>query len=82
MTLKRYSPDDLDTFALRLLDLATIFREMSRRSREEQLPAMPLNDKKAQEWCARLEHWAVRAQAELDAKARICRAERRAQTAE
>jgi hypothetical protein len=82
MTLKRYSPDDLDAFALRLLDVAAILREMSRRSRDEDLPAMPLNDKKAQEWCAKLEHWAVRAHAELDAKARIHRAERRAQTAE
>ena len=82
MTLKRYNPDDLNAFALRLLDLATIFREMGRRSREEQLPAMPLNDKKAQEWCAKLERWAVRAQADLDAKARIHRAERRAQTAD
>jgi hypothetical protein len=82
MTLKRYNPNDLDAFSLRLLDLAAIFREMARRTRDEHLPPMPLNDKKAQEWCAKLEHWAVRAQAELDAKSRIHRAERRAQSAD
>ena len=65
MTLKAYDPAQLDELALRLLDLAAIFREMSRRGREAGIEAMPLNDRKAQEWCQKLEHWALKAQSEL-----------------
>ena len=80
MTLQEYASGDLDAFALRLLDLAAIFREMGRKSQEEQLTCLPLNDRKAQEWCTKLEHWALRARAEFDTQLRIHRAERRAQT--
>ena len=79
MTLQQYASGDLDAFALRLLDLAAVFREMGRKSQEEQLPFLPLNDRKAQEWCAKLEHWALRARAELDTQLHVHRAERRAQ---
>ena len=81
MTLKPYTPENLDDFALRLLDVAAIVREMARRSRDSQLPELALNDKKAQEWLGKLEHWVYRAQADLDAKIRAARATRRAQVA-
>lgn len=81
MTLKAYDPAQLDEFALRLLDLAAIFREMSRRGREAGITAMPLNDRKAQEWCEKLEHWALKAQGEMDLEVRAAQAVRRAQTA-
>jgi hypothetical protein len=81
MTLKAYTATDLDGFALRLLDLAGMVREMSRKARESAVDAIPLNDKKALEWCGRLEQWAIRAQADLDSKIHITRAVRRAQVA-
>jgi hypothetical protein len=80
MTLNPYRPQDLDELALRLLDLAAIFRDMSRRARDQELPTLALNDKKAQEWISKLEHWAVRAHTDLEGKIRIERATRRAQS--
>jgi hypothetical protein len=67
---------------LRLLDIAAIFREMAQVSRQQGLDTVTLHDRKAQEWCDRLEHWARRAQAELDVRIRMERATRRAQTAD
>ena len=78
MTLNTYSPQELDQFALRLLDLAANLREMARKSRESQIVRLPLNDKKAQEWCGRLEQWILRAQAELETRVRMAKATRRA----
>lgn len=82
MTLTNYSPDQFDELALRLLDIAAIFREMAVRSREQDAPPLALHDRKAQEWCDKLEHWARRAHAEMDVKIRMSRATRRAQTAD
>ena len=82
MTLANYSPDQLDALTLRLLDIAAIFREMSLQARQQGLEAIPLHDRKAQEWCDRLEHWARRAQVELDLKVRMDRAARRAQASD
>lgn len=82
MTLANYNPAQLDGLALRLLDIAAIVREMAHLSRQQGLETITLHDRKAQEWCDRLEHWARRAQAELDVRVRMDRATRRAQTAE
>lgn len=82
MTLANYNPDQLDLLALRLLDIAGILREMALQARQQGLETIPLNDRKAQEWCDRLEHWARRSLAELELKVRRDRATRRAQTAE
>jgi len=82
MTLANYNAGQLDQLALRLLDIAAIFREMAIRSREREIEPLPLHDRKAQEWCDKLEHWARRAQAEMDVKMRMARATRRAQTVE
>jgi len=78
MTLKPYDPDMLDEFALRLLDLAAVMREMATRSRECRLEGFCLHDKKAQEWYDNLERWVRKSQAELDLKVIEARARRRA----
>lgn len=78
MTLQPYGPEELDQFALRLLDLAVIVREMANSSREHGITDLALHDKKAQEWCSRLDDWAHRAQADLEVKIRQARARRRA----
>ena len=82
MTLANYTSGQLDQLALRLLDIAAILREMAVRSREQEVEPLPLHDRKAQEWCDKLEHWARRAQAETDVKIRMARATRRAQAIE
>lgn len=81
MTLQRYSPEKLDQFALRLLDLAAIVREMANTSREQRITDLALHEKKAQEWCGKLEDWAHKAQADLDVRVRQARAKRRALSA-
>jgi len=78
MTLKPYNADMLDQFALRLLDLAAMMREMGNRSREYQTENLTIHDKKAREWCDNLERWARKAQAELDLQTIEARARRRA----
>jgi hypothetical protein len=55
---------------------------MAVRSREQEVESLPLHDRKAQEWCDKLEHWARRAQADVDVKIRMARAARRAQAIE
>ena len=81
MTLQRYDPHRLDQFALRLLDLATMVREMANASREHGIADLALHDKKGQEWCAKLEDWLHRAQADLEVRIRQARAKRRALSA-
>lgn len=58
MTLASYDPKQLDDLALRLLDLTSTFREMARRSRDEHVDGLTLQDKKALEWLRRFELWA------------------------
>jgi hypothetical protein len=79
MTLANYDANQLDALALRLLDIAAIVRDMALLSRHQGLASVTLHDRKAQEWCDRLEHWARRSQAELDVRVRMERATRRAQ---
>lgn len=81
MTLKPYNPDMLDQFALRLLDLAALLREMANRSREYQIEDFAVHDKKAREWYASLERWVRKSQAELELKIIDARASRRALSA-
>ena len=81
MTLQPYGPERLDQFALRLLDLAAVLREMANSSRENGVDDLALHDKKAQEWCDRLDEWAHKSQADLELKVRQARAKRRALSA-
>ena len=83
MTLEPYNPEMLDEFALRLLDLACLIRDMARRSREEPVEALAfaLHDKKAREWIGNLERWALRSRADLEMKIIDAQATRRATTA-
>jgi hypothetical protein len=81
MTLAPYTPSQLDQLALRLLDIAAIVREMANSSREHDVTELNLHDKKAQEWCDKLEHWVRRGQADLEVRVRAARATRRANLA-
>ena len=78
MTLKPYDPEMLDQFALEILDLAAIVREMAIRSREYEIRDFALHDKKAKEWMDGLARWVRKSQAELDLKVLDARANRRA----
>lgn len=78
MTLKPYTPEMLDQFALRVLDLASLLREMARRSREYQITDLAVHDKKPNEWLHNLERWIRKSQAELEVKVVDAQAERRA----
>ncbi len=78
MTLQPYGPDKLDQFALRLLDLAAILRGMANRSREHGVDDLAMHDKKSLEWCARLDEWVHKSQADLEVKISQVRAKRRA----
>ena len=77
MTLQPYGPEKLDQFALRLLDLAGVVREMAHISREHEIVDLTLHDKKALEWYTNLDDWAHKARAELDAKVRHAQSRRR-----
>lgn len=66
MTREPYGPERLDELALRLLDVCAQLRGMARRSRAEQLEAVEMHDKKALEWIAKLEQWALKAANDLD----------------
>jgi len=68
MTFQLYDPEKLDQLALRLLDLASIVRQMACRSREAGLSEFALHEKKALEWCSKLEHWARKTRADLEIK--------------
>jgi hypothetical protein len=81
MTLQTYDPHKLDRFALRVLDLAGIVRQMARRSREHGIADLALHDKKALEWCAKLEQWAHKTRADLELKIIQQRGERRGREA-
>ncbi len=78
MTLKPYDAEMLDSFALRLLDLAAAMRQMGRRSREHRIDDFGLHDKKAREWLGNLERWARKASTDLEMKVIEARASQRA----
>jgi hypothetical protein len=81
MTLQPYDPQKLDHFALRLLDLAAICREMANRSREHGIADLALHDKKALESCDKLEKWAQKIRADLEVRILQEKAARRAANA-
>jgi hypothetical protein len=79
MTLNAYDATMLDQFALRMLDLAAVIRQMSQRSREYGIDDFALHDKKALEWIANLERWTRRSAADLEMRVIEARASRRAE---
>jgi hypothetical protein len=81
MTLQRYDPHDLDQLALRLLDVAATLRQMSSQSRENEIADLAVHDKKALEWCAKLEQWARKTQADLEIRILQEKATQRARAA-
>jgi len=78
MTLNAYDAAMLDQFALRLLDLAAVVRQMSQRSREYGIDGVGLHDKKALEWITNLERWARKSAADLEVRVLEARASQRA----
>lgn len=66
MTLMPFTPDDLDSLALRFLDLAALVRGMSNASRENELPSFSLHANKVNEWLAHLEDWAHESSGKLE----------------
>ena len=81
MTLQPYNPENLDRFALRFLDLAATLRSMANTCREQGVEDFALHDKKASEWCANLERWMHKVQAELEMQVIDARAARRVREA-
>ena len=81
MTLQTYDPEELDQFALRLLDLVATVRQMANRSRERGIADLALHDKKALEWCGKLEQWARKTQADLEVRILQDKADRRGREA-
>ena len=81
MTLQTYDPQKLDRFTLRLLDLAAIVRQMANRSREHGIADLALHEKKALEWCVKLEQWAHKTQADLEVRILQDKAEQRGRAA-
>jgi hypothetical protein len=78
MTLERYDPNRLDALALRTLDVCARLRRLASTSREEQLPAVELHDRKALEWLEKLEEWAISAEAELHKRVQLGKGARHA----
>ena len=68
MTLTPYSPEQLDSLALRMLDLAAILREMGNLCRDHDICDFMLHDKKAKQWCDNLDRWARKSRAELEVR--------------
>lgn len=81
MTLQTYDPTQLDQLALRFLDLASMVRKMAHDSREYGVVDLTLHDKKAIEWCLKLEQWARKTQADLEIRILQDKAEKRGRAA-
>ena len=79
MTLEVYNSDRLDALSLRTLDLCVRVRNLAKISRDEQLPAVELHDRKALEWLEKLEEWAIGAEAEMHRRVEIRKGERHAE---
>lgn len=60
MTINAYSPDRLDQLALRFFDLAAHLRQIARQARQQEMPDIPIHDRKALQWCENLEVWVKR----------------------
>ena len=66
MTLQAYSPEKIEKLALRLLDISTQLRSITKDLRTNQLEEIKINDKKALLWCENLEIWAQKNRNNLD----------------
>jgi hypothetical protein len=78
MTLIPFPSADLDRLALRLLDLTGDVRRLARRTREQELDAVPLHANKIQEWLTKLESWSLDAAARTEAEINRQRGAKRA----
>ncbi|MBX9791690.1 MAG: hypothetical protein K2Y37_22435 [Pirellulales bacterium] len=78
MTLEAYNQQRIDELSLRVLEVATSLRNMARLVHENGLQRVAMHDKKALEWLAKLEDWALKSQAALELAAHRTRGARRA----
>ena len=58
MTLQPYGSESFDELALRMLDVAAVFRDMARLQRQGNVKSVGLHDRKLLEWVANIEIWA------------------------
>lgn len=66
MTLHSYNAEKLEKLALRILDLAAALRSMAQDSRVCKIEEIPINDKKALQWCESLEIWIHKTRGSFD----------------
>lgn len=78
MTLQPHTPDQLDTIALEVLDVASSLRKMSTIMREQSIDSLNLHDRKPAEWLAKLTEWSHKSEAELQRELLHRQATRRA----
>lgn len=78
MTLQPYTPERLDVFALRMLDMAALFRDLAQNAREHGIQSLTLHDRKALDWCGKLESWAQKCRGEMEIQIHGAKASRRA----
>jgi hypothetical protein len=58
MTLKQYGAEQLDDLALRVLDVAALFRDLANQQRQGGAQPIPLHDRKLLQWLSAIEIWA------------------------
>ena len=63
MTLRQYTPEDIDSVALRMIDIAAALRLMGKQAQEKGMCLIELHDKKLLEWLENIEHWQQRTSA-------------------
>ncbi|MCE9554121.1 MAG: hypothetical protein K8T91_12200 [Planctomycetes bacterium] len=81
MTLQQYGPERLDELALRMLDVASLFRDMANQQRQgDPKAAVGLHDRKLLEWLSSIEVWAEDARGRQQTEVIRKRGAERAQT--
>jgi hypothetical protein len=70
MTLSRYTPEMLDSMALRLLDVSASIRGMAEYVRSHKIQEVEVHDKKLLEWCEKIECWTDKTSSQLPVQVR------------
>lgn len=78
MTKSLYSPDQLDSLAVRVLDVSVALRSMARQCRSEGIDALEMHDRKALLWLEQLEEWSAKVERQVQSRLIEVQAERRA----
>jgi len=70
MTLSLYTPEMLDSMALRLLDVSASIRGMAEHVRSHGIGEVEIHDKKFLEWCEKIESWTDKTSSQLPVQVR------------